>query len=46
MYSGLKLNIEKTEGLWIGANKNEQSKPFGISWSKNADSHPGNIHVL
>lgn len=34
-YSGLKLNIEKTEGLWIGANKNKQSEPLGISWSKN-----------
>ena len=34
-YSGLKLNIEKTEGLWIGANKGKQSQPLGISWPEN-----------
>ena len=34
-YSGLKLNIEKTEGLWIGANKGKNSQPLGISWPKN-----------
>ncbi|MDY6822057.1 MAG: reverse transcriptase domain-containing protein, partial [Deferribacterota bacterium] len=32
-HSGLKLNIEKTEGMWLGKNKNNQSKPLGISWS-------------
>ena len=38
-HSGLKLNIDKTEGLWIGANKNKHSEPLGISWSK----HPVRI---
>ena len=31
--SGLKINIEKTEGLWLGSNANSQKKPFGIKWS-------------
>ena len=30
--SGLKLNVEKTEGLWIGANRKNNVKPLGISW--------------
>lgn len=34
IFSGLKLNKDKTEGLWIGSNKNEQSQPLGISWPK------------
>ena len=34
-YSGLKLNKEKTEGIWIGANRNKKSEPLGISWPKN-----------
>ena len=32
--SGLKINIEKTEGLWLGSNIHSQKKPFGIKWSK------------
>ena len=31
--SGLKINIDKTEGLWLGSNANSQKKPFGIKWS-------------
>ena len=30
--SGLKVNSSKTEGLWIGSLKNNQSKPLGIKW--------------
>ena len=31
--SGLKLNISKTEGLWIGSNlKDKGSKPQGSKW--------------
>ena len=30
--SGLKVNNSKTEGLWIGALKNNDSKPLGIKW--------------
>ena len=31
--SGLKINIEKTEGWWLGSNVHSQKKPFGIKWS-------------
>ena len=31
--SGLKLNISKTEALWIGKDKNKTEKPFNIKWS-------------
>ena len=31
--SGLKINKEKTEALWLGVNKYNQSKPLGIKWS-------------
>lgn len=31
-YSGLKLNIDKTEGAWIGSLRNNQTKPLGIKW--------------
>ena len=34
LYSGLKLNKEKTEGMWIGNNKNSQATPLGITWAK------------
>lgn len=30
--SGLKLNREKTEALWLGKDKSSHSKPLGISW--------------
>ena len=32
--SGLKLNMEKTEGMWIGQNKHDKRKPLGISWAE------------
>ena len=31
--SGLMVNCSKTEGMWIGALKNNKNKPFGIKWS-------------
>ena len=31
--SGLKINTEKTEALWVGKDKINKSKPLGISWS-------------
>ena len=31
-YSGLMLNKEKTEGLWLGKCKNSKSTPLGIRW--------------
>ena len=32
--SGLKINKEKTEALWLGRNKFNISKPLGIKWSQ------------
>jgi len=34
LYSGLKLNKDKTEGMWLGKSKNSQSTPLGIRWPK------------
>ena len=33
-YSGLKLNVEKTEGFWLGSWRHSAAKPLGISWTK------------
>ena len=30
--SGLKINSTKTEGMWIGASKENKAKPLGIKW--------------
>ena len=30
---GLKINIDKIEGLWLGSNAKSQKKPFGMKWS-------------
>ena len=30
--SGLKINCTKTEGMWIGASKENKTKPFGTKW--------------
>lgn len=31
-YSGLKLNREKTEGMWLGSNAENKNEPLNISW--------------
>ena len=31
--SGLKLNMSKTEALWIRKDKNKTEEPFNIKWS-------------
>jgi endonuclease/exonuclease/phosphatase family metal-dependent hydrolase len=31
--SGLKMNRDKTEGFWLGVNKDSTYKPLGIKWS-------------
>ena len=31
-FSGLKLNLEKTEALWLGSAKNCKRHPLGIKW--------------
>ena len=30
--SGLKINCTKTEAMWIGSSRNNNSKPFGLKW--------------
>ena len=30
--SGLKINFDKTEGIWLGEKINKQDKPLGILW--------------
>jgi hypothetical protein len=32
LYSGLNLNVEKTESLWLGSNRFNKTKPLGILW--------------
>ena len=32
--SGLEVNKSKTEGMWLGANKNNSEEPLGITWPK------------
>ena len=31
-HSGLKVNTTKTEGMWLGSDKYNKHKPFGIKW--------------
>ena len=30
--SGLEVNPNKTEGVWIGSSRENKTKPFGIKW--------------
>ena len=32
--SGLKLNVEKTEAMWIGSDINREDTLFGVKWQK------------
>ena len=32
--SGLKLNVEKTKAIWLGSWRFNESKPFGLNWTK------------
>ena len=34
--SGLEVNKSKTEGMWLGANKNNKEQPLGIQWPKDS----------
>ena len=34
LYSGLKLNTEKTEGMWLGSQYKSTNTPLGISWPR------------
>ena len=36
--SGSKINIDKTEGMWLGKNKLKNEKPLGIKWVKSTKS--------
>ena len=31
-HSGLKINVTKTEGLWLGSDQNSDRTPLGIKW--------------
>ena len=33
-HSGLNVNKSKTEGMWMGKEKNSNEQPFGIKWQK------------
>lgn len=33
-HSGLNVNKTKTEGMWMGKDKNNNEQPFGIKWPK------------
>jgi hypothetical protein len=34
--SGLKVNTDKSEAIWIGASSNYRHKPFGLRWTQSA----------
>ena len=36
IFSGLQLNAEKTEGMWLGCQRDSEKIPLGISWPKRA----------
>ena len=33
-FSGLKMNTEKSEALWLGIDRNSADKPLGVKWPK------------
>lgn len=35
LYSGLHINTDKTEAMWLGCNRESNSKPLGITWKPN-----------
>ena len=34
--SGLKVNMDKSEAIWIGASSNYRHKPYGLKWTQGA----------
>lgn len=34
--SGLEINKSKTEGMWLGASRQNTAKPLGIAWQANS----------
>ena len=36
--SGSKMNIDKTEAMWLGANKSNTQQPYDIKWVTNTKS--------
>ena len=42
--SGLKMNMEKTEGMWLGRQKNNLEEPLGILWPKEPIKALGIFH--
>lgn len=43
-YSGLKINVEKTEGMWLGRQKENLQEPLGIAWPKSPVKALGIFH--
>ena len=43
-YSGLKVNVEKTEGMWLGQQKGCLDQPLGIAWPKKPIKALGIFH--
>ena len=33
LYSGLKINKDKSEAMWLGINRNNKKRPLGIKWT-------------
>ena len=36
MYAGLKLNLSKSEAMWIGSKRGSKESPLGLKWVKGA----------
>ena len=35
-FSGLKLNVDKTEAMWIGSQRGNNKKPLGLKWTNDS----------
>ena len=35
--SSPEVNLSKTEGMWLGTNRHNKTKHFGIAWPSNSD---------
>ena len=42
--SGLRMNLEKTEGMWLGSQRGCQNKPLGIAWPSKPIKSLGIFH--
>ena len=42
--SGLRMNLEKTEGMWLGSQRGCKNKPLGIAWPSTPIKSLGIFH--